>query len=427
MKINWSFFVFPLWIFFTAITGIPAVAQIDTAKLSTDDLFLIAREKAFNKQHEDARTVLRILLQRSPSYDDARILLGRTYAWDHEYDSARIELKRVLSENPSTKDAWNALLDVELWSEHDVQALETADHALSYYPSDEDFLFKKARAFKNLDHEDDALNILSKLEDVHPSAAGINSLRQEIVSKSMLNSIGINYAADHFSDIYDPMHYAYVQYSRRTFYGSVFGRLNYSNRFHSEGTQIEFDFYPKISEGKYCYMNYGFSNSSLFPKHRFGAEFYSNLPASFEGSLGFRALSFGSGNTVTIYTGTVGYYYRNYWFSIRPYITPGNAGTSTSASLTIRYYLNDVENYISFRIGAGFTPDERTLQSNTGFSGTTEVFHLKSQTVGIGIQQILGMTTLLIASFDYANQELSFPPYDYVKMYSMSAGIRLKF
>jgi YaiO family outer membrane protein len=427
MKKNLNLFVFLLSFLSSALLVVPVTAQVDTTNLGTDDLFMIAREKAFNKQHEEARSILRLILQRSPSYYDVRILLGRTYAWDGKYDSARIELKRVLAEDPSHNDAYHALVDVELWSDQFEQALQVVDDALSYYPSDEEFLLKKARALKNLGRDNDALNVLNKLEDIHPSAPGMSALRQEIHTTSILNGIGINYATDRFSDVYDPMHYVYLQYSRRTPYGSMYGRLNYSNRFQAEGTQIEFDFYPKISDGMYGYVNYGFSNSSLFPKHRLGAEYYTSLPASFEGSLGFRYLYFGSGTDVTIYTGTLGYYYKSYWFSVRPYLTPGNAGTSQSISFTIRYYFGDVEDYLSVKTGTGFTPDERFVQSNAGFSGTTEVFHLKSQTTGIGFQKTIGIYILLVVTFDITNQELSFAPFDYVKMYSISVGLRLKF
>jgi YaiO family outer membrane protein len=427
MKKNQNLFSLSTIVLISVLMAVPALAQKDTTKLGIDDLFMVAREKAFNKQHEEARALLRIILLRSPSYYDARVLLGRTYAWDGKYDSARNELKNVLTEEPSYKDALSALVDVELWSDQYAKVLEILDNALHYYPTDEELLLKKARTLKNLGRDVDALNVLNKLEDIHPSAPGITSLRQEIDTKTMQNGIGINYATDQFSDIYDPMQYVYLQYSRRTPYGSVFGRMNYSNRFQSEGTQIEFDFYPVISEGKNGYLNYGYSKSSLFPKHRIGAEFYTNLPASFEASLGFRYLSFGSGNTVKIFTGTLGYYYRSYWFSVRPYLTPGDAGTSKSVSINIRYYFGDIDDYVTLKAGTGFTPDERQVQSSSGFSASTEVFHLNSQTAGIGFQKMMGTYTLLVVSFDFTNQELSFSPYDYVKLYSFSAGIRLKF
>jgi YaiO family outer membrane protein len=400
-------------------------AQINTDTMGVDDLFSIAREKAFNKQREEARAILRIILQRSPSYKDVHVLIGRTYAWDGKYDSARIELNQVIHNDPTYADAYNALIDVELWSNQFAQALTYTQTALQYYPSNEDFLLKKARGLKNLGRDHEALNVLNKLQDIHPSAAGVESMREEISTKTMLQSIGMNYAVDAFSE-QRPMQYTYLQYSRRTPYGSVFARVNYSSRFEEGGTQLEFDFYPRIADGKYAYVNYGFSNSSLFPNHRLGGEFFFSLPASFEGSLGFRYLYFGPGSSVAIYTGSLGYYLGNYWVSLRPYITPGDAGLSKSASLTIRYFFGDVEDYFTFRFGAGFTPDERSIQSSVGF-GTTEVFTLDSQTFGIGIQTAVGIHYLFIASIDFSNQEKSYDPGNYLKMYSFSAGLKLRF
>ena len=180
------------------IGTISVIAQTDSTRLGVDDLFSIAREKAFNKHHEDARTILRLILLRSPSYHDVRILLGRTYAWDRKYDSAKIEIQRVIAEDPSSQDAFNALIDVFLWSEKDTDALETADKALKTYPSNEDFLMKKARALKNIGRDQEALNVLNMLEDVHPSTPGITAMRQEISIKTMDNSVGVNYAIDAF-------------------------------------------------------------------------------------------------------------------------------------------------------------------------------------------------------------------------------------
>jgi YaiO family outer membrane protein len=399
------------------------IAQTETSQ--PDELFSIAQEKAFNKQYEDARTMLRLILQKSPSYHDARVLLGRTYAWDGKYDSARTELQQVLAEDPSSQEAFNALIDAFLWSEQYSNALQTADDALKIYPSNEDFLFKKAHALKKLGREDAALNVLNSLENLHPSAAGVAALRLEITSTTMVSSVGVNYAIDAFAEN-TPIQYTYVQYSRRTPYGSAFVRLNYSYRYETKGTQWEFDFYPRITDGKYVYLNYGYSNSLLFPNHRLGGEFYSNLSANFEGSLGFRYLHFGPGSNVTIYTGTIGYYYRSYWFCLRPYITPGNSGTSKSTSFTVRYFFGEIEDYASFRIGAGFTPDERLIQAGTS-TDSKDVFYLNSNTVGIGVQKTIGIHYLLLASFDYTTEEKNYAPGNYLKMYSLSMGLRWKF
>src|SRR3989304_3525527 len=245
----------------------PAFGQLDTVKLSSDELFTIAREKAFEGKREEARALCRVVTKRSPCYNDVRILLGSTRAWDGRRDEARKELLIVLDLNPENKDALDALMDVELWDERFEEAYQIANRGLRLYPNEESFLLKKARALKNLQRHDEALFVLFQLEEVA--------------------------------------------------------------------------FYPKIIDGGYCYLSYGYSNSDLFPKHRFGLEAYAKLPKSFEASLGLRHLAFDGGGNITIYTGSLGYYFKSYWISVKPYITPNDGSVSVSFNTTIRWYLLD--------------------------------------------------------------------------------------
>jgi YaiO family outer membrane protein len=401
-------------------------AQVDTLKLSADDLFSLARQKAFDGQREEARRLCAAVLRQSPSYLDARVLLGRTYAWDQRWDEAGEELQKVLAVNPAHRDALSALLDVELWRERYSPALDIADEALRSYPSGEEFLLKKARALIGLGREGQALLVLNALEDLNPSLADIAALRRNIRSTAMKTGIGINYAADRFSDTYGPMNSAFLQLSRRTSYGSFFARLNYATRFGSRGVQVETDLYPRLADGVYAYLNYGYSPSDLFPRHRAGAELYTKLPSSYEGSAGLRHLYFGPASSVTIYTGSLGLYFGSYWISVRPYFIPNDAGLSNSGSITLRRYFGDAENFVSLKAGAGFSADERTIQSSTGFSGQ-EIFYLKSQTVGLGWQQSLSTYLLFVAMIDLTNQEISFRPGSYTMMYSLSLGLRATF
>jgi YaiO family outer membrane protein len=261
---------------------------------------------------------------------------------------------------------------------------------------------------------------------MNPSGKEVVALMESIKSRSALNGIGVTYAFDRFSDIYDLMHYGSLQLSRRTSYGSIFARLNYTDRFHFDGTQMELDLYPRIANGVYAYFNYGYSESTLFPKHRVGAELYSKLPSSFEGSVGMRYLSFDPSSPIAIYTGSLGYYFGNYWISFRPYVIPHDVAVSNSASITLRNFIGDGETYVSIRAGAGYSADERSMQSSAGFAGK-DVFYLKSQTIGVGWQQSMSATTLLLMSFDIVSQELSFSPGNYITMYSCSIGIRTRF
>lgn len=408
------------------IMGGTCTGQIDTTKLDSDELFALAREKAFAGHREEAQALCRTVLVRSPSYSDARILLGRIHAWEGRRAEARTEFLRVIAENPTYKDAQIALLDVELWDDKYEQALELSNMGLKANPSDEDFLLRKARALKALGRHEEAQLVLMNLEDINPSNLEAASLRQGITESSILNSAGANYASDLFSDDYDPMHAAYVQLSRRTAFGSLIARMNFARRFKTQGMQTEIDMYPRLGDGVYAYLNYGFSASDLFPRHRAGAELYTKLPGSTEGSVGLRHLYFGPSSSVTIYTGSFGLYFGNYWVSFRPYLIPNDAGVSKSASITLRRYIGEAENFLSLRAGIGFSADERTIQSSLGFLGN-EVFYLKSQTVGIGWQQRFATFWILAASFDVTNQELSYDPGRYVVMYSSSVGFRIRF
>src|SRR5688572_9419692 len=89
-----------LLIIFLLILHLLASAQESWRTLSSDDIFLQAREKAFNGKREEARQMLRYALEKSPDYHDIRILLGRTYAWDAQREEARKEFRMVLSKSP---------------------------------------------------------------------------------------------------------------------------------------------------------------------------------------------------------------------------------------------------------------------------------------------------------------------------------------
>ena len=400
-------------------------AQTDTTILNVDELYMKARELAFNNKYAQAREILFSILKHDDKHIDARILLGRTYAWEGKYDSARVNLKYVLANDSSAYDGYMALADVEFWGKSFNESLRIVNIALQKYLNDEEFLLKKARILKSLGRDEEALRILNRIEERHPLSSEAYSVKKEIGLESQSNSITYNYAIDAIPE-QSPLQYAYLQYGKQTPIGLFFIRFNYSYRYKADGVQYEVDLYPRISKTAYGYINYGFSNSPLFPHHRVSGEFYSALPFHFEGSVGIRYLNFDSQSDVKIYTGTIGYYWRDYWFSLRPYFIPNEAGISKSLSFMVRYYFADAEDYLSARIGGGFTPDERYLQSDNGLN-TTDIYYLDSQTIGVGIQKAIGLSYLIYATFDFTNQEKSCSPGSYYKMYSFNISLRWKF
>ena len=140
--------------------------------------------------------------------------------------------------------------------------------------------------------------------------------------------------------------------------GSLIGRLNYANRFATSGAQFEVDEYPRLNATTYAYLNLGYSAAQIFPSWRYGAEIFKSLPYSLEASLGFRELRFPD-NPVTLFTGTVGKYFDNYWVSARPFVRFRPSGTEASAGITARRYFADADHFAGVRASYGNSPSDQ--------------------------------------------------------------------
>jgi YaiO family outer membrane protein len=408
---------------------VPALAQDDSWKtLGADEIFQQARPKAFaSSERAEARKMLAYILQRSPDYHDVRILLARTYAWDGVYDSARHHLQHVLNVSPDNEDALSASIDTELWSDKYLDGLRLSESALKRYPNNRDFMFKKASALNNLKREDEALVLLQQILTIDPGYQQAAKLQQTIKKNKLKYAVGASYSLDAFSRTFSPAHYASLQLSKINRWGSSIVRVNYINRFSKTGIQPEIDLYPRIANGTYAYLNYGYSSSTLFPNHRVGAELFKNLPKSLEISAGLRYLFFDDTTHVYIFTGSLGWYFKNYWLSLRPFITPDKeTGTSYSTSLNLRRYFSDADNYVGINGGFGFTPDDRRLQSGGGLT-TDQLYMLKNQRVGITWQKTFRANIILNLSMNFSRQELTFDAGNYLWITSGSVWVRKQF
>lgn len=381
------------------------VAGIGFINLLSAQTFEQAKDLAFNGQRAKARAVCRAILAKGTDSDVAT-LMGRTYAWDQQYDSARIVLQEVLVQSPENTDALSALADVEYWNDRYPQALEYCNRILAINPKNETVQYQKARILNSAEQYEEASRTLVRLLEQNSDNSDALRLLEKVRLELIKNKITINYTFDYFNNSAynkDPWQLVYLQYSRKTPLGSVIGRVNYANRFDSDALQLEVDAYPKISENDYLYINYGFSPMSGFPRQRGGFEWNRSFPKSFEGSLGGRLLHFEGSKRVIIYSGSIGKYLGNYWFSIRPYVTPGSEGTSISTYLSVRRYFSDPENYIGIRIGMGSSPDERRLLLNENDPNLSS--RLKSQSVKLDYNHLFSNQWIVSTGAGYANEE----------------------
>lgn len=396
------------------------LSTISLAQVNADSLFTEAKALAAAGEFERARELMLPALEAYPDYHDIRVFIGRTYAWENNEQEAIPYFQETLQRDSTNVDAWIALGDVRNWSGDYHTTVEEMTKAESSLKNDSAGLnevkVRKASALFELREYRDALTALE-------GTAGPKSerIRQNTLLRLVNHSVDVYGSAEFFSAEYDNMYYGTVQVGQSTKYGMAIARINTAHRFGENGFQGEIDLYPRITNDIYGYVNYGYSqNTTVFPNHRVGGELYTAIGKRFEVSLGMRYLYFNSASTVTMYTGSVGCYYKKYWFNIRPFITPQEDGVDVSTSLLARRYLKESRSWITLRGSFGFSPDARRIQVGQG----EQIQILQTYLVGAEWQQTLSQNWMFILGFNYTKQELAFSPGDFVNIYTPSLGIK---
>ncbi len=355
-----------------------------TYKRSVDEMFLDARNKAFTGHRDTARLIIDSIYKRSPNYLDVRVFEARLNTWDHKYDTAERTLRWVLSKDSNNTEAMSALFDLKYWGDHPREAESFADMYIRVEPKSDEFHVKKAKAQVDQKNYKGAADMLDAFIATHKDSSELSkAYRRKLREEMVHNSLTLSYDIDVFNDHEDmtlnkaftknnnfsePWHLVSIYYDRQTKFGSVIARINYGNRFNSyNGVQYEMDAYPTIAKSTYMYLNAGYSDALVvFPKYRWGASIYRNLPWAFEAELGIRVLYFAPNlGPVRIFTGSIGKYYGNFWFSVRPYIIPSDyisyGYVSKSFQFIARYYLSgDPDHYLSASYSRGFSLDDHS-------------------------------------------------------------------
>ena len=339
------------------------VVITDTTNL--DALFKKAREYGFDNNYAQAHRICQKILERKPTYYDVRTFLGRIYAWEKQYDNARTELSRVLIERENDYEALSTLFDVEYWTESYSVANDYLKIALGYYPTSEGLLIKKAKLQIKLEEKGEAALTLRRILDLNPGQKEAINMMNSLEGRKLRNNFQTSFLVDLFAKTTsDPRQLVSAELGRNFIFGSLTLRGYFGDKFKKQGFQYEAESYAHFTRTTYANLLAGYSNVSIFPKLKYTAEIYQKLPSGFEISFGMRYLKFTK--STTIYSGSVSNYYKDYYFSLRTFITPKDSiinevktkKTSLSFVVNIRTYFGDSDNYFGIKAGTGRSPDE---------------------------------------------------------------------
>lgn len=389
-----------------------------------DEAFKEARTLAFDGKKTEAEQLLNKVVAKYPNYDEVRLFLATVYGWDEKYKLARKEFQILVQKDKTSKEYWVGYIKNEMWADQNRTAIELAKDGLAVLPNDFDITILKASAERNNQDIATAFKTIDDYLGRFPKDEAALKFKKELKETTATNSISIAASRDYFSQIYGQMHYYNIQFGKETKYGSVIGRYNLNQKFDTYGSQFEIDAYPSITNGMYGYLNVGYSNSSIFPGFRCGAQVYKSLPRGFEASVGFRSLKFGE-NYTNIYTGSVGKYFGNSFVFVVPYLIPSEEGLSKSATFTYRKYGANEEQFFGVAVGLGFSPEVNRF----GLDAINQpIVSLKSQKLSlVNNFKVKSNKTVIGIGASIMHQESIFDPGQYFWVTSVNLAYTLNY
>ncbi len=140
-------------------------------------------------------------------------------------------------------------------------------------------------------------------------------------------------------------------------WGPILGTFSRADQYSLTGYQTQVDFYPRFRPGTYADVNVGYSaDGNLYPSYRAGVDLFQSVRHGLEVSGGYRHLGFNTG--VNVYTFALAKYYRDWLFTARGFVTPGDPGTSGTAVFSARRFFGSegLHNYVEVDYSQGASP-----------------------------------------------------------------------
>jgi len=393
------------------VTSLGLSQDTEAVITDPDKVFLEARDLAFDNNYEEARPILRAILSEYPEYIDVQNLLAKTYSWEGNYEEARFHFDQIIARDRVNREVWVAAINNEIFARKENKALSKVNKAMEYLPGDPELLALKDRIDRLLQEKSEAILARNKALRMRNKETG-----------SFANNLGTFSTIQVFDQVFEAQYSLGAEYIRQGQFGRLIPRFTFANRFGQDGIQYELDAYPKIHEKTHAYLNYGYSASPIFMRHRGGAEVYNVLSKSIEMSAGMRYLDFRE-STATTFTASLGLYKGNYYISVRPMITPRSDNpTAYFGSVLVRNYGATGDTWMGATLSAGVEPEAQQV-----FLGNTL---LSESTRYVDIQQLLleyqftgqRVANLYKVSLGVRHQEFLAEPGSY--FWAFTAGIR---
>lgn len=148
--------------------------------LNNEELFFMARDKAFDGDYEISRTILKRILRDSPNFYDAWLLNGRTYAWESQYNTAMNSYMEVMRRNPELLETYEAIADLYFWQNNPDSGIEITETGLAINDNHIPLIFRRARAYNQAGNTDETRLWIEKGLDLEPENENLLNLSNQL-------------------------------------------------------------------------------------------------------------------------------------------------------------------------------------------------------------------------------------------------------
>ena len=157
-----------------------------------------------------------------------------------------------------------------------------------------------------------------------------------------MNSLELSVRYEHYPNGAERS-YTHVQYGRKIGQADVFAKVLRYTLDKKPAYLFETDAYVKSKKGGgYSYFDAAWSASELLPNYRLRAEAFQNWKR-FEYSLGIGVVKPHVYDAIPLLTGTLGYYFSDYFVYARPTFSYVDDGFSKSLFIQARRYFNKTD------------------------------------------------------------------------------------
>jgi len=317
--------------------------------------FLLSRAYAFDRDYTRATDVLAALIRRRPANTDFLLLRARIEYWRGDIKAAESGFIEVLGISPENPEGWAGRAFVAAQKGETTAAEGYFLRSLEGDPKNVEVLLSLGLLYRRRGEFDKAKASFERaflLDPANPEVRG--ALTRAATRTDAIYEIRYVHQPETFSDPRGSLINRQWAFQWRPPKNGppILFKMDQTKRSGSRDTQFGLEAYPRLWTDAYAYLDVGFSSIARhYPHSSFLLEIYQGLAASFEVSLGYRRMNFDP-RPVSVYFGSVGWYFGSFYSVLRLYVAPQGAERTTSWVLQVRRYFSD-RNYVFAGFGQG--------------------------------------------------------------------------